>query len=92
MAGDKNQIEPIEAAEKTGKAVKPAKSVKSAKKKEGKHFFKNTLAEARKVNWPDRKTTFKQSIAVVVISVIVGLIIALVDFVGKAGVDFLVQL
>ena len=52
-------------------------------------FFKGLKAEFKKISWPDRQSTLKQSIAVVVISVVVGLIIAILDYVIKYGVNFL---
>ena len=55
-------------------------------------FFKGLKAEFKKISWPDRQSTLKQSIAVVVISVVVGLIIAILDYVIKYGVDFLISI
>ncbi|MCP1102061.1 preprotein translocase subunit SecE [Aequitasia blattaphilus] len=47
--------------------------------------------EFKKIVWPDKMTLFKQTTAVIVISVILGAIIAIVDFVLKYGVDLLVN-
>ncbi|MCH5340343.1 MAG: preprotein translocase subunit SecE [Acetatifactor sp.] len=55
-------------------------------------FFKGLKAEFKKISWPDRQSTLKQSIAVVVISVVVGLIIAILDYVIKYGVNFLTSI
>ena len=55
-------------------------------------FFKGVKAEFKKIIWPDKESLLKQSIAVVCISVVVGVIIAIVDFVMKYGVDFLTSL
>nr|WP_318684619.1 preprotein translocase subunit SecE [uncultured Acetatifactor sp.] len=55
-------------------------------------FFKGVKAEFKKVSWPDRHTTLKQSIAVVAISVVVGVIIAILDYVIQYGVNFLTSL
>ena len=55
-------------------------------------FFKGVKAEFKKIIWPDKASLFKQSIAVVCISVVVGVIIAIIDFVMKYGVDFLTSL
>ncbi|MBR5799835.1 MAG: preprotein translocase subunit SecE [Lachnospiraceae bacterium] len=55
-------------------------------------FFKGVKAEFKKIIWPDKESLFKQSIAVVCISVVVGVIIAIIDFVMKYGVDFLTSL
>ena len=55
-------------------------------------FFKGVKSEFKKVAWPDRKSTLKQSIAVVAISVGLGVIIALLDYVIKYGVNFLTSI
>ena len=55
-------------------------------------FFKGVKSEFKKVTWPDKQSTFKQSVAVVVISVIVGVIIAVLDFGVQNLVDFLVSI
>ena len=59
-------------------------------KKQG--FFKNVRVEFKKISWPDKKTMFKQSVAVVAISVVLGVVIALIDYVAKYGVNFLTSL
>lgn len=53
-------------------------------KKKG-SFFKGVKAEFKKIAWPDKTTLAKESAAVVVISVILGAIIALVDAAIKFG-------
>lgn len=60
------------------------------KKKQG--FFKCVGVEMKKINWPDKETMFKQSVAVVAISVVLGVVIAMIDFVAKYGVNFLTSL
>ena len=55
-------------------------------KKKG-SFFKGVKAEFKKIAWPDKTTLAKESSAVVVISVILGAIIALVDMAIKFGLD-----
>ena len=56
-----------------------------------KSFFKGLKSEFKKIIWPDRKTLGKQSIAVVTVSIALGVIIALIDFLLKFGIDFLVK-
>jgi preprotein translocase subunit SecE len=56
-----------------------------------KSFFKGVKAEFKKIIWPDKKTLGKQSIAVVSISVVLGLIITLIDFILQYGINFLVK-
>ena len=59
-------------------------------KKQG--FFKNVQIEFKKISWPDKKTMLKQSVAVVIISVVLGVLIAIVDFAAQYGVNFLTSL
>lgn len=53
-------------------------------------FFKGLKKEFKKVTWPDRKTVTKQTAAVVVVSIALGLMIALMDLIIKYGIDWLV--
>ena len=64
----------------------------SAEKQSRPSFFKSVKAEFKKIVWPDKQATLKQSIAVVAISVVVGVIIAILDFVIKNGVHFLTSI
>ena len=73
----------------TKKADKSAKE-KSVKKKGG--FFRSLKAEFKKIVWPDKETIMKETTAVVVVTVILGAIIALLDFVIKTGLDKLIQI
>lgn len=64
----------------------------SAEKKERTSFFKGVKAEFKKISWPDRQSTLKQSVAVVAISIVVGVIIAILDYVIQFGINFLTTL
>ena len=55
-------------------------------------FFKGVKAEFKKITWPDKHSTFKQSVAVVAISVVVGVIIAILDFIIQNGVNILTSI
>ncbi len=55
-------------------------------------WFSGLKAEFGKIVWPDRKSLTRQTIAVVVVSVILGLIIAVLDLFVRYGVDILVNL
>ena len=61
------------------------------KKAQKKSWFKGLKAEFGKIIWPDRKTLAKQTAAVVSVSVALGLIIAVIDFLVQNGVDLLVR-
>ena len=67
-----------------------ADSAKTKTKKPG--FFKNVSIEFKKIIWPEKNDVLKQSVAVVCISVLLGAIIAILDFVIQYGVDFLTGL
>jgi preprotein translocase subunit SecE len=64
----------------------------SAEKKAKPGFFKGVKVEFKKIIWPDSQATLKQSIAVVAISVVVGVVIALIDYVAKYGVNFITSI
>ena len=55
-------------------------------------FFKGLKAEYKKIVWPDRNEVLKQSVAVVCISIVLGAIIAVLDFLMQYGVDCLTSL
>ena len=54
--------------------------------------FNDLKGEFQKVAWLDRNTVGRQTTAVVIVSVIVGILIAVIDMFVKNGVDFLVKL
>lgn len=64
----------------------------SAGKQKGPGFFSGVKSEFKNVKWPNRQATVKQSIAVVAISVVVGVIIAIIDYAAKYGVNFLTSI
>ncbi|MCI8281760.1 MAG: preprotein translocase subunit SecE [Lachnospiraceae bacterium] len=55
-------------------------------------WFAGLKAEFDKIIWPDKKSLTRQTAAVVAVSVILGLIIAVLDVIIKYGVDILVNL
>ncbi len=54
-------------------------------------FAHGVRNEFKKIVWPSRETLIKQSTAVVIVSVIVGAIIALIDRGVLYGIDFLLK-
>lgn len=56
-----------------------------------KSWFKGLKAEFNKVVWPDKMTLAKQTAAVATVSVALGAIIAVIDFLVQHGVDLLVR-
>lgn len=57
-----------------------------------KSWFTGLKAEFKKIIWPDKKSLVRQTTAVVAVSVVLGLIIALMDYIIQYGVDFIVGL
>lgn len=56
-----------------------------------KSWFKGLQSEFKKVVWPDRKTLIKQTVAVVSVSVLLGILLSVIDALLKYGIDFLVR-
>jgi preprotein translocase subunit SecE len=69
-----------------------AETNKTDAAQKGKSWFKGLKAEFHKISWTGREDVTKQTIAVVVVSVILGLLIALIDFILQSGINFLVSL
>ncbi len=57
-----------------------------------KSWFKGLKTEFKKIIWPDKETLAKQSAAVILISIILGLIIALLDAIFKYGINGIMSL
>ena len=55
-------------------------------------WFTGLKAEFRKIIWPTKEDVAKETTAVVITSIILGLIIAILDFIIQYGVNFLVGL
>jgi len=75
-----------------GDSAKSKKSAKSDKTVKPFKFFDGVKAEFKKITWPDKDALLKQSVAVVIISLVVGAIITILDFGLKYGVDFITTL
>lgn len=55
-----------------------------------KSFFKGFKAEFKKIVWPDQETVVKQTISVTAISIVLSAIIAILDFIIKWGLSFII--
>ncbi len=66
-----------------GEAAKTEKAPK-------KSFFKGLKAEFKKIVWPDQTTVGKQTAVVVTITIFIAVIIAILDFVIKLGLNFII--
>ncbi len=52
-------------------------------------FTDGVKAEFKKISWPDKQSLLKQTIAVVSVSVVLGLIITIFDTIIKYGINIL---
>ncbi len=57
-----------------------------------KSWFDGVKAEFNKIIWMDRKDVIRQTVAVSIVSIILGGIIAMLDFIIQYGIDILVNL
>lgn len=57
-----------------------------------KSFFKGLKSEFKKIIWPDKESLMKQSTAVVIISLILGILIAVIDLGIKFGIEKILQI
>lgn len=55
-------------------------------------WFAGLKAEFKKIIWPTKESLARQTAAVIAVSVVVGLIIALLDWMIQQGVNVLVNL
>lgn len=63
-----------------------------AGKKTVSDWINGLKAEFRKIIWPDQKSLVKQTGAVVAVSIVLGIMIAILDFIFQHGVDILVNI
>ena len=66
-------------------------AVENAAKKSG-SWFKGLKAEYKKIIWPNKDEITKQTVAVVLVSLVVGVIIAVLDMGLQYGIDFIINL
>ncbi len=55
-------------------------------------WFEGLKAEFGKISWPAKEPLAKQTVAVIAVSVVVGLVITILDTFIQYGIDFLVNL
>ena len=53
-------------------------------------FFKGLKAEFNKIVWPDQQTIYKQTCAVIAVSVALGIVIGILDLIIKLGINFII--
>ena len=79
---EENTVSTVETTEKTAKADKAEK--KSAKKEKKPSFFTGLKKEYKKIVFADKET-----VAVLIMSIFIGVVIAVLDFVMKFGLSFI---
>ena len=67
-------------------------TVKTTENPQKKSFFKGLKSEFKKITWPDKESLGKQTAAVAVVTVLLGILISIIDLVIKFGFDKLLQL
>lgn len=63
----------------------------SDKTKQKTGFFKGVKTEFKKISWPTRNQLVKETIAVSVVTILLGAIIKLVDMVMQTGIAILIK-
>ena len=63
----------------------------TTEKKAKKSWLKSLRGEFKKIIWPSKKELAKQTAAVTVCSLVLGIIIAIGDAIIQYGIDFIVQ-
>ena len=69
--------------------------VSSGKKSKGKKkvsFRKGLRTEFKKITWPDKTSLTRQSVAVVAVTLVLSVLIALLDVIFQYGVDWLIKM
>jgi preprotein translocase subunit SecE len=54
------------------------------------NFVKGLKAEFKKIIWPNQETVTKETVSVVVVTLILGAVIAVLDFIIKWGLSFII--
>jgi preprotein translocase subunit SecE len=83
MAANKNDVKPTDAKKKGKKNIfaRFGKAIST--------FFKNIVAELKKVTWPTKKQLLTSTVTVLAVCLVVGLVIFAMDFVLGQGINLL---
>ena len=55
-----------------------------------KDFIKGLKSEFKKIIWPDKDTLTKQSVVVVIATIVLGIVIAVLDLIIKFGLNIVI--
>lgn len=72
-------------SEKTTEQKKP----KTAEKKS---FFRGLKAEFKRIIWPEKDALVKETSAVLIVTIVLGVIISIIDLIIKTGMDKILQI
>ena len=84
---EENTVNAVETTEKTAKSDKVEK--KAAKKEKKPSFFSGLKKEYKKIVFDDKETVAKQTVALLFMSFVIVVLIAVLDFVMKFGLSFI---
>lgn len=62
----------------------------NADKAPKKNYWKGLKAEYKKIVWPNRETVTKQTIVVLVVSMLLGVLIGVLDMIFKFGINLII--
>ena len=62
----------------------------NADKAPKKNHWKGLKAEYKKIVWPNRETVTKQTIVVLVVSLLLGVLIGVLDMIFKFGINLII--
>ena len=62
----------------------------NADKAPKKNYWKGLKAEYKKIVWPNRETVTKQTIVVLVVSLLLGVLIGVQDMIFKFGINLII--
>ena len=66
---------------------KETSKVEKSPKKKG--FFSGVKAEFKRIIWPDKATVARQTLAVVLVTIVLGVVIVVVDNIIQSGLNFI---
>ena len=59
--------------------------------KKGTSFFQSLKSEFKKIIWPNKERLTKEASVVIVVSIILGILIAILDMVLQYGIQFIIK-
>ncbi len=88
ITSSKASIDEVTVEELAARTAKPAKA---GKKSDKVGFFTALKSEFKKIIWPNRQSLTRQTVAVVLSSVALGVVITVVDIIIRFGLELIVK-